>query len=73
VAAIAVGALLLSNLQHSRVDEDAYTVAEFTPATELITASEGVIGHEAPDSESPAAVMFGAGVSLAVTGRVSRA
>jgi periplasmic protein TonB len=52
--------------------EDAYTVEAYTPQTELITASERVPGYEAPDTASPQAVTFGAGVTLNVTGRVSR-
>jgi TonB family protein len=52
--------------------EDAYTVEAYAPQTELITASERVPGYEAPDAASPQAVTFGAGVTLNVTGRVSR-
>ncbi|QGZ94752.1 TonB family protein [Terricaulis silvestris] len=52
--------------------EDAYTVEAYAPQTELVTASERVAGYEAPDAASPQAVAFGAGVTLNVTGRVSR-
>jgi TonB family protein len=52
--------------------EDAFTVEAYAPQTELITASERVPGYEAPDAASPQAVTFGAGVTLNVTGRVSR-
>lgn len=52
--------------------QDAYTVEAYAPQTELITASERVTGYEAPDLASPQAVTFGAGVTLNVTGRVSR-
>jgi TonB family protein len=54
------------------VSEDAYSVEAYTPQTELITASERVPGYEAPDTSSPQAVAFGAGVTLNITGRVSR-
>jgi periplasmic protein TonB len=54
------------------VAPDAYTVEAYTPQTELITASERVPGYEAPDTASPQAVTFGSGVTLNVTGRVSR-
>lgn len=54
------------------VAPDAYTVEAFTPQSELITASERVPGYEAPDATSPQVVTFGGGVTLNVTGRVSR-
>jgi TonB family protein len=50
----------------------AYTVQPYTPPSELITASERVVAHVTPDAVSPPVVMFGQGVTLNVTGRVSR-
>ncbi len=52
--------------------DDAFTVQPYAPQVELITAREGVMAHEQPDANSPAVVMFGEGVTLNVTGRVSR-
>ncbi len=52
--------------------EETYTVQPYTPPSELISARERITGHQAPDSASPIAVVFGQGVTLNVTGRVSR-
>lgn len=52
--------------------EDEFTVEAFSPSAPVMTAREGVIGYEAPSTEARQAVMFGEGVALNVTGRVSR-
>lgn len=53
-------------------DAESYAVEPFTPATELITARERVEAYAQPDTGSAVVVMFGEGVTLNVTGRVSR-
>ena len=68
---LGLGFLVYRSLSGGAV-RDAYTVEAYTPQTELITASERVPGYEAPDAASQQAVTFGAGVTLNVTGRVSR-
>lgn len=61
----------LWNSQASRSDEPV-VVEPYTPTTEMISANERVRGHQAPDVSSPVLVEFGQGVTLNVTGRVSR-
>jgi len=51
---------------------ESYTVEPYTPTTEMISARERAPGYVAPDTTSPVAVEFGAGVTLNITGRVSR-
>ncbi len=53
-------------------DESAYTIAPYTPPTELITARDRVMGYAEPDMGSEVLVMFGEGVTLNVNGRVAR-
>jgi TonB family protein len=55
-----------------RPDANAYTVQAYTPPSELISARDRVPGRAAPDDASPVSVEFGPGVTLNVTGRVSR-
>ncbi|MBI3437397.1 MAG: TonB family protein [Proteobacteria bacterium] len=51
---------------------DAYTVLQYTPPSQLISAGDHVLAHVRPDAASPGVVMFGPGVALTITGRVSR-
>ncbi len=72
-AVLVIGAFAVWRAQMSGAEsENAYTVQPYTPPTELISANERVSGYEAPDTSSPVAVQFGQGVTLNVTGRVSR-
>lgn len=61
-----------SGLLRGNSGEPAYTVQAFTPPEPLMTASERVLAHAEPDASSPTVVMFGQGVAVEVTGRVSR-
>ncbi len=73
VVALLVAGFALWRTQLSGAQQaNAYTVQPFTPPTELVSASERAPGYEAPDTGSPVAVQFGQGVTLNVTGRVSR-
>lgn len=55
-----------------RTSADAYTVQPYTPPSQLISAGDHVLAHARPDLTSPGVVMFGPGVALTITGRVSR-
>jgi TonB family protein len=75
IAAIALGALVISQAglwfaPHPRAD--AYTVQPYTPPSQLISVGDHVLAHARPDAASPGVVMFGPGVALTITGRVSR-
>lgn len=72
VIAVLAAGFAAWRMQTGRAVDDAYVVEPYTPPTELISASERVRGHEAPDTAAPVAVEFGAGVTLNVTGRVAR-
>lgn len=72
VAVLVIGALSWQAISNRPVDESAYVVEAFTPTTELITARDRVEARDQPDGASPVVVMFGQGVTLNVTGRVSR-
>jgi TonB family protein len=48
-----------------------YTVQPYKPQSQLISAGEHVIAYQKPDTRSPSVVMFGQGIALNVTGRVS--
>ncbi len=72
VVAVLVAGFFAWRMQSGRAADDAYLVEPYTPPSELISASERVRGHEAPDTGAPVAVEFGAGVTLNVTGRVAR-
>jgi TonB family protein len=50
----------------------AYTVQPYTPPSQLISAHDHVVGYARPDMSSQELVMFGPGVALVVSGRVSR-
>jgi TonB family protein len=51
---------------------DDYTVAAYTPSTEMIAAHERVEAREGPDATSPIVVVYGEGATINVTGRVAR-
>lgn len=75
IAAIALGALVISQsgawfAPHPR--DNAYSIQPYTPPSQLISASDHVLAHVHPDAASPGVVMFGPGVALTITGRVSR-
>lgn len=72
ILVIGVIAFFATHSQTGSPSQSAYTVQPYTPPSELITASDRVIAHATPDAASPAVVMFGQGVTLAVNGRVSR-
>lgn len=73
VAVLAIAAFAIWRTQMSGAEaENAYTVQPYMPPTELISARERAPGYEEPDTTSPVAVQFGQGVTLNVTGRVSR-
>lgn len=75
VLALGLGAYYASKsglFGQGQVSTASYTVQPFTPQTELVTASERVMAHAQPDIASPGIVMFGQGVTLVVSGRVSR-
>ncbi len=55
-----------------RPSADAYSVQPYTPPAQLISAGDHVLAHARPDLTSPTVVMFGPGVGLTITGRVSR-
>lgn len=72
IVLVAAVAYFVTHTQATDPAQIAYTVQPYTPPSELITASERVVAHATPDAASPAVVMFGQGVTLNVTGRVSR-
>jgi TonB family protein len=67
-----VGFFVVQQQLAGRAADEAFTVEPFTPQTELIAGRERAPGYEQPDTASLVAVEFGAGVTLNVTGRVSR-
>lgn len=72
VAVALLAAFFIWRTQFSGPSEDTYTVQPYTPPTELIASRERVPGRAAPDESSDILVEFGQGVTLNVTGRVSR-
>src|SRR5690606_27009737 len=72
VALVLALAVFAWQAMYGDVTEETYVVQPYTPPSELISARERITGHEAPDASSPVAVVFGQGVTLNVTGRVSR-
>lgn len=72
VAVALLAAFFIWRTQFSGPSEEAYAVQPYTPTTELIAARERVPGRAAPDDGSEILVEFGQGVTLNVTGRVSR-
>ena len=72
VLAAAFGLSQLNAMNASQAAADRYTVQPYTPQTQLISASAHVIAYEKPDPHSASLVMFGQGLALNVTGRVSR-
>jgi len=72
VALALLAAFFVWRTQFSGPSEAAYTVQPYTPPTELIASRERVPGRAAPDDGSEILVEFGQGVTLNVTGRVSR-
>ena len=71
-AVLGLGALALRAFGGVAADESAYVVEPYTPTTELITARDRVEAREEPDTSSRILVIFGEGVTLNVSGRVSR-
>ncbi|MBS0386503.1 MAG: energy transducer TonB [Proteobacteria bacterium] len=55
-----------------RPHNEAYLVQPYTPPSQLISAGDHVLAHARPELTSPGVVMFGPGVALTITGRVSR-
>jgi len=72
VVVLIVGALALRGFAGGGQDESAYVVQPYTPTSELITARDRIEARAAPDGGSQVIVIFGQGVTLNVTGRVSR-
>lgn len=72
VIVLILGALALRSFNGDAVDESAYVVEPYAPTTELITARDRVEARVAPDTSSRIAVVFGQGVTLNVSGRVTR-
>lgn len=74
IVVLAVAGFLIaqSGLLRGSSDEPAYTVQAYTPPEPLMTSSERVLARAEPDAASPTVVMFGQGVAVEVTGRVSR-
>ncbi len=72
VALAMLAAFFIWRTQFSGPSEEIYAVQPYTPTTELIAARERVPGRAAPDEGSEVLVEFGQGVTLNVTGRVSR-
>lgn len=72
VAIALLAAFFVWRTQFSGPSEETYAVQPYTPPTELISARERVPGRAAPDDSSEVLVEFGQGVTLNVTGRVSR-
>ncbi|MFZ2028885.1 MAG: TonB family protein [Vitreimonas sp.] len=75
IVAVALGALVVSQAGSwfaPRPHADAYTVQPYTPPSQLISSGDHVLAHARPDLASPGVVMFGPGVALTITGRVSR-
>jgi TonB family protein len=72
LALVLVAGFIIWRTQFAGPGDEAYTVQPYTPQTELITARERVPGYQEPDTASQVAVQFGQGVTLNVTGRVSR-
>jgi protein TonB len=48
-----------------------YSIQPYNPPAQLISASDHVVAYEKPDLRSASVVMFGQGIALNVTGRVS--
>ncbi|MFT3727037.1 MAG: energy transducer TonB [Terricaulis sp.] len=72
VLLLAFGLSQLNGFTASQPAGDNYTVQSYKPDTQLISASDHVIAYQKPDTNSPAVMMFGQGLALNVTGRVSR-
>lgn len=72
VLAVAFGLSQLNTMTASTSVADNFTVQPYKPPEQLISASDHVIAYQKPDTHSPAIVMFGQGLALNVTGRVSR-
>lgn len=72
VIVLLLGALALRSFNGDAMDESAYVVEPYAPTTELITARDRVEARVEPDTSSRILVIFGEGVTLNVSGRVSR-
>lgn len=70
VVIVAIGMIVMTARPGG--SDEAVVIEPYTPPSELISASERVRGHDTPDATSVVAVEFGQGVTLNVTGRVSR-
>ena len=74
LALLALGAYVFSQggAWFSNAPSTALVVTPYTPPTQLVSAHDHVVAYVRPDGASPSVVMFGPGVALTVTGRVSR-
>jgi TonB family protein len=75
LALFALGAYVFSQsggLMSGSQSAGVYTVAPYTPPSQLVSAHDHVMAYVRPDTASPGVIMFGPGVALTVTGRVSR-
>lgn len=72
VLAVAFGLSQLNSFSASQSQADNYAVQPYTPPSQLISASDHVIAYQKPDAHSPSVMMFGQGLALNVTGKVSR-
>lgn len=72
VVLLALGVFAWRAFSTRAPDESAYVVQPYTPSSELITARDRVEARADPDPASRVVVIFGQGVTLNVSGRVSR-
>lgn len=72
VASLAAVLLAWPMLPRSGSQEETYVVQAYTPNNELITGRDRVEARAEPDAAGRVVVIFGAGVTLNVSGRVQR-
>lgn len=72
VLLVALGLSQLTSMTGTQSAADNYTVQPYKPQAQLISGSDHVIAYQKPDLHSLAVVMFGQGLAINVTGRVSR-
>ena len=71
IVLVAFGLSQLSGMS-TTTTADNYTVQPYKPPAQLISAGDRIVAYQHPDVHSAPVVMFGQGIALDVTGRVSR-
>jgi TonB family protein len=72
VLAAAFALSQLNTFSASQSAGDNYTVQPYKPQSQLVSASDHVVAYQKPDPHSQSVMMFGQGLALNVTGKVSR-